>query len=71
MGVFFASPSPEQYQEKHSLFEEINVHEAVESLKQDGYYLGLHLPPKILQEIINYVDSAPIQARTYLNLRFL
>ncbi len=71
MGVFFASPSPEKYQEDHSLFEEINVNEAVESLKQDGYYLGLHLPPKILQEIINYVDSADIHARNNLNLRFL
>ena len=50
IGVCFSSPSLEKYQEENSLFEEINVNEAVESLKQDGYYLGLHLPKRILQQ---------------------
>lgn len=71
IGFFFASPSLEKYPEADSLFADIAVEQAVESLKQDGYYLGLHLPPTILQEIIDFVDSANIYARTHPHLKFI
>ena len=70
IGVFFASPSLEKYQEEYSLFEDIDVNKAVEALKKDGYYLGLHLPKIILQEMINFVNSNNIYARTNPNLKF-
>lgn len=41
-----------------SMFEDINVDEAVELLKKDGCYAGIKLPNNVLQEIIDFTQQS-------------
>ena len=40
-----------------SLFPYLDIYEVVDSLKEDGVFLGLQLPQDILQEILDYTNS--------------
>jgi hypothetical protein len=40
-----------------TLFPEVDVNKAVESLKKDGVYLGLHLPPDIVGQVVQYAND--------------
>lgn len=41
----------------YSLFEKINVDNVVESLREDGFYLGINLPKDIVDEIVQFARS--------------
>lgn len=51
-------PCQQVYLEEESLFKDLDVDEAVESLKNDSLYLGIYLPQPILQEILDFSNSA-------------
>ena len=57
--VFFSKyRAANNYQEKNSLYDNINVNDVVESLKKDSLYLGINLPPSILNEILDFAKHA-------------
>ncbi|MGF1591395.1 MAG: hypothetical protein ACFCU7_19565 [Pleurocapsa sp.] len=43
-----------------SVFDELDIDLAVKSIEKQGYYLGLQLPPNIVQEILEFAYSADI-----------
>jgi hypothetical protein len=43
-----------------SIFQDLKVETVVDSIKKDGYYLGLQLPEQILKEILAYANTANI-----------
>lgn len=53
-----------------SLFKSLKVEDVVESIKNDGYYLGLQLPKKTLQEIMRFVNSSVCYANRDPELSF-
>lgn len=61
--IFYSAPDLNQYREEESIFKEIEVNQVVESLRRNGYYQGINLPPDYLDEIINLAHSIRIQAR--------
>lgn len=54
----------------HSLFPHLNIREAVDSLKENGLFLGLQLPQGILREILDYTNSNDCYAGGDPNLGF-
>lgn len=56
---------------KHSLFEDINVGEVVESIKTNGFYLGINLPQDIVQEILEFSKSTTIYGNRKRKFGFL
>ena len=68
--LFYRTADLDRYREEDSLFANLEVEQAVESLRQHGYYLGLKLPPKVLQEILDLAHGSKIQARNRPDLNF-
>lgn len=58
---YLSSSSAKSYQlsvgERSSLFEGVNVDEAVSYLKTEGFYLGINLPQNVVQEIVEFAQS--------------
>ncbi|YAF95722.1 MAG: hypothetical protein AB3A66_24820 [Nodularia sp. CChRGM 3473] len=55
--ALYKQPIRDKQYQNLSIFSDIQVDEIVTSLKQDGIYLGIHLPDSIFQEIINFVQN--------------
>lgn len=53
-----------------SLFTDLNIEEAVTSLNSEGYCLGIDLPPYLVQEILEYADSASCLGDRQPNQKF-
>ena len=69
--LFHCAPDLNRYREENSLFANLEVEQAVASLRQHGYYLGLKLPSEILQEILDLAHASKIQARNRPDLNFV
>jgi hypothetical protein len=70
VSLFHRTKDFDQYQEEDSLFPDLAVEQAVESLQRLGYCLEINLPSDILNEITHFAYSNPIQARNCNNLSF-
>ena len=71
VSLFHQVKDLDKYQERHSIFKDIEVDLVVKSLQRDGYYLGINLPPALIDEITQLAYSTKIQARNYnANLSF-
>ncbi|MGL5942319.1 MAG: hypothetical protein ACRC2S_18475 [Waterburya sp.] len=70
VSLFHQAKDLDQYQEEDSLFQDLEVEQAVESVQRLGYCLGINLPPGILNEITQFAYSSSIQARSHSNLTF-
>ncbi len=58
IATYISKPySLDKYQENPSLFESLNVKDVVESLRANGYYLGIKLPQNIVKEIFSFTQS--------------
>lgn len=57
VAFFSRQPLSQKYLLNDSIFEELNVDDVVESLKQDGFYLGIKLPKSVLQDILDFAIS--------------
>lgn len=44
-------------EDRVSLFPNLNVDAAVDAIKTDGFYAGIHLPTKTLQDIFQFLDT--------------
>ncbi len=55
----------------NSIFEDIDVDEAVKFLKKDGCYVGLKLPKKVLQELIDFTQQNYCYGDAELNQGFI
>jgi uncharacterized protein YcgL (UPF0745 family) len=67
---YFSKPvviSYTHYPSEPTLFQNINVDIVVDSLKRDGFYLGINLPKEIVQEIVIFALSSPCYS--YLNTK--
>jgi hypothetical protein len=71
VSLFYRAKELDKYQEEDSLFKDLEVAQAVESLQQLGYYLGINLPPDVLNEITHFAYSSRIKARNCPNLSFI
>ncbi|MBD2561470.1 MULTISPECIES: hypothetical protein [Nostoc] len=60
---FYVSESP-------TLFPYIDVNLVVESLKKDGFYLGINLPQNIVEEIVSFAHSNPCYIHRQCRLGF-
>ena len=69
--LFYQAPDLDRYREADSLFANLEVEQAVVSLQEHGYYLGLKLPPDILQEISHFAYQSKIQARNHPEIDFI
>ncbi|MBD2564711.1 MULTISPECIES: hypothetical protein [Nostoc] len=56
--------------ESSTIFPDVDVDEVVNSLKTDGFYLGINLPEEILQEIVIFAHSHPCYGNRKTNLGF-
>ena len=61
----------DRYREADSVFKELNVERVVAQMQQQGYALGLNLPPDIFHELADIAYSSKIQARNHPNLSFV
>lgn len=57
VAFFSRRPLTQKYFVNNSIFDELHVDNVVESLKRDGFYLGLKLPKNVLQEILAFANS--------------
>lgn len=71
VSLFHRAKDLDKYQEEDSLFKDLEVDKAVESLQQLGYYQGINLPPNVINEITHFAYSKRIQARNCNNLSFI
>ena len=62
VSYFYKLPALEKFSNKPSLFEKLNIEDVVQSLSQDGLYLGINLNQKTIQEIINFAESTKFYA---------
>lgn len=49
--------SHQSYEENNSVFTHIDLDEAVTQLKKEGFYLGLQLPKKVVEEIVEFAKN--------------
>ncbi|QSJ17008.1 phytanoyl-CoA dioxygenase family protein [Nostoc sp. UHCC 0702] len=72
--LFFLKRSSQSYltliNENNSCFEDINVDTIVNKLKAEGLYLGLNLPPEMIQEIIEFAKSTACYGNRKSDLGF-
>lgn len=54
-----------------SIFEEINIEEAIKYLNKDGCYVGLKLPKSVLQEIIDFTQQSCCYGDANPNMGFV
>jgi hypothetical protein len=54
-----------------SIFSQIDTEKAVQSLKKNGYYLGLKLPPSVFLEILSFAYSSEITIDGVPNSSFI
>lgn len=71
VSFFYQAKDLDRYQEKDSLFKDLDVDRAVEEIRQHGYCLDINLPPDIFKEITDLAYSSEIQARNCPNLSFI
>jgi hypothetical protein len=60
---FFHSPitsssKNSSYEPEESIFQEVNIDNAVKDLKKDGIHLGIRLPPDYVSELLKHVDHS-------------
>lgn len=55
---FYERTAVRSYENKGSVFPELDVDEAVRGLKKDGLFLGIQLPEDLLENIIDYAARA-------------
>lgn len=53
-----------------SLFKDLNIDEAVSSIKTNSYYAGINLPQNIIQEILEYANSSTLYGNRDPKLNF-
>lgn len=70
VAFFSKRPLTQKYAINDSIFEELNVNDVVESLKRDGFYLGLKLPKSVLQEILDFAISTDCYGDANKQFRF-
>lgn len=58
----FRRPSYEMSQETPSILDNINVDTLVSGIRSDSYAPGINLPQAVIQEILEYAQSAPCYA---------
>jgi hypothetical protein len=56
--------------ENSAIFPDLDVDEIVASITNNGYYSNFQLPPAILKEFLNYVDSTPCYGNRDSNQKF-
>lgn len=61
----------DRYREEDSVFKELDVERVVAQMQQQGYALGLNLPPDIFHELTDLAYSSKIQARNRPDLSFV
>ncbi len=71
VSLFYRAKELDKYQEEDSLFKDLEVDQAVEEIQQLGYYLGINLPPDVLNEITHFAYSSKIKVRNCSNLSFI
>ncbi|MGB6301177.1 MAG: phytanoyl-CoA dioxygenase family protein [Rivularia sp. (in: cyanobacteria)] len=49
--------SHQSYEPSNSVFAQIDLDEAVRQIKKDGFYLGLQLPKKLVEEIVEFAKN--------------
>ncbi|BAY66022.1 hypothetical protein NIES22_61350 [Calothrix brevissima NIES-22] len=59
LSKLLAKSSEFSVSQSSTCFEDINVDVVVDSLKKDGFYLGMNLPEEIIQEIVLFAHSQP------------
>lgn len=67
---FSQMPSVEKYRKKTSLFETLDVNNAVSSVRRDGLYFGINLPINTVQEILKFAESGSCCANRDSKRRF-
>jgi hypothetical protein len=68
---WYPAENLDRYREADSVFKELNVERVVAQMQEQGYALGLNLPPDIFRELIEIAYSSKIQARNYPDLNFV
>jgi hypothetical protein len=58
----FLHPSYEMSQKTPSILDNINVDALVSGIRTDSYAPGINLPQAVIQEILDYAQSAPCYA---------
>lgn len=64
-------PAIANWESTDSMFEDIDVDEAVKFIKKDGCYLGLKLPKNVLQEIIDFTQQNDCYGDAEPNMGFV
>jgi hypothetical protein len=49
--------NPGHYNVEQSIFKELDIYRAVDTLKRDGAYLGINLPNEILHKLLDYTST--------------
>ena len=62
--------SHQSYKENNSVFTHIDLDEAVTQIKKEGFYLGLQLPKKLVEEIVEFAKNTVCYGNRKLQLGF-
>ncbi|MUL35424.1 hypothetical protein [Gloeocapsopsis dulcis] len=67
--IFYPKTELEQYSEV-SIFENLDVENIIQSLQEDGLYLGIQLPQTIVEEILEFTEREQCYANLNPQLMF-
>lgn len=69
--LFNRKYSLKKYENNSTIFKDIDVDKVIESLQENGYYLGIYLPEEILEEILKFSYSSEINVNNNPQMKFI
>ena len=69
--LFDRAKNLDRYRESDSLFQDLDVEQVVTQIQQQGYALGINLPPDIAREITHLAYTSKIQVRNHPEVSFV